>query len=129
MLIVNIKLLGLPLWITDHFSITRTPSTITLTCHIAWLTEKVEILRVYARKMFHMQMEFLTEILTDDTTDAWIVGEFTYLGYAPRSKEHKFTGPPGTGKSTTTHVFCSHIMNSQGFVVTLGFHVGRSQHS
>ena len=42
------------------------------------LTENVEILRIYPRKMFHTQMRFLAEVLNDNTTEAWIYGEFAF---------------------------------------------------
>ncbi|KAF8433136.1 hypothetical protein BGX38DRAFT_1263116 [Terfezia claveryi] len=65
------------------------------------LTDTPEFVRVYARPMFHRQMEFLIDMLTDDDTiEAWIVG------------------PPGTGKSTTTEIFSSHITHTQDTMVT-----------
>ena len=73
-------------------------------------------------KMFHMQIEFLTRILNDDTTDAWIVGEFTYLVYVPRFKEYQFTGPPGTGKFTMyyTNILLPYRVYSE-FCCDMGF--------
>ncbi|KAF8424982.1 hypothetical protein EV426DRAFT_573701 [Tirmania nivea] len=50
--------------------------------------------------MFHKQMEFLIDMLTDNTIEAWVVG------------------PPGTGKSTTTEIFSSHITHTQDTIVT-----------
>ena len=44
------------------------------------LSDPPGFVRVYARQMFHRQMEFLIDMLTDDDTiEAWIVGELTYL--------------------------------------------------
>jgi len=39
------------------------------------LTEHIEILRVYARTMFHRQMEFLIGMLSDDANEGWVNGE------------------------------------------------------
>ena len=35
-----------------------------------------------------------------------------------RTKEHQLKGPPGTGKSTTTEIFCSHSVHTDNIVVT-----------
>ncbi|KAF8418664.1 hypothetical protein EV426DRAFT_568050 [Tirmania nivea] len=64
------------------------------------LTDTPDFVRVYARPMFHKQMEFLIDMLTDDTIEAWVVG------------------PYGTGKSTTTEIFSSHITHTQDTIVT-----------
>ena len=38
-----------------------------------------EIIPIYTRPMFHKQMKFLIDMLTDDTVEAWVIGELTYL--------------------------------------------------
>lgn len=41
------------------------------------LLDTSNVVRIYARPMFHDQIQFLVDILKDETIEAWVVGELT----------------------------------------------------